>query len=230
MKNILTYTYFVRESIIKRGILFTCKLIFWELMFDRLYGVETFSIVELSDLQLNKNEIEHGKRYQASNYFLLTLSIKSLERCGFQFEGKISLDLGSGKGRALIVFAEKKIKKTIGVEISYKLNEIAQANSHRWLKKHSNCNTEFQFITSDARNYKIPNNIDLVYVANPFDEIILKEVVINIKESYNSNPRELFIVYMIPIHKELFLDSIFIQVEIFKTDFIIYKIINEKLL
>ncbi len=229
MKNILTYINFVRESSLKRGILFTFKLIFWELMFDRLYGVETFSIVELSELQLNKNEIEHGKRYQASNYYLLALSIKSLEKCGFQFEGKISLDLGSGKGRALIVFAEKKVKKSIGVEISYKLNEIAQANSHRWLKKHSNCSTEFQFITSDASTFKIPDTIDLIYIANPFDEIILKEVVMNIKESYNSNPRELFIVYMIPIHKDLFLDSIFNQVEIFKKDFIIYKIFSHTL-
>jgi SAM-dependent methyltransferase len=203
--------------------LFSIKLIFWELSFDRIYGLETLSIVELEELQINIEESSHAKIYQASNYFLLLHALDSLEKCGFQFNEKTIVDIGSGKGRVLILFAERGVKQCIGIEISSILNKIAYKNTQVWKKKNPTSDTEFTFETIDASKYIFPDGVDLLYLFNPFDAFILSQVIDNIKKSYLSKPIEIFIIYMIPIHKELFSESHFQTIYSFQSDYIIYR-------
>jgi SAM-dependent methyltransferase len=226
MKKILSYFIFVKESISRRGLWFSIKLIFWELSFDRIYGLETLSIVELEELQIDLEESSHAKIYQASNYFLLLHALDSLEKCGFQFNEKAIVDIGSGKGRVLILFAERGVKKCIGIEISSILNKIAYKNSQIWKKKNPNSVTEFTFVTIDASKYIFPDDVDLLYLANPFDDFILHQVIDSIKKSYLSNPREIVIIYMIPIHNELFKESSFQTLYSFQSDYIIYRFLE----
>ena len=227
MKKIISYFKFVKESISRRGLWFSIKLIFWELSFDRIYGLETLSIVEVDELKISIEESTHAKIYQASNYFLLLHALNSLEKCGFQFKEKTIVDIGSGKGRVLILFAEKGVKQCIGIEISSFLNKVAYKNSQIWKKKNTYSNVEFTFETIDASKYILPDEVDLVYLANPFDAFILSQVIDIIKKSFLSKPREIFIIYMIPIHKEFFDNSLFQTIYSFQSDYIIYRTLED---
>jgi 16S rRNA G966 N2-methylase RsmD len=208
----------------RRGILFTLKLIFWELSFDFIYGIETLSIVGLEDLDISESDKSHSKIYQATNYYLLLHSLNSLQNVGFDFKNKVIIDMGSGKGRVLILFAQRGVKKCIGVEISNSLNLIANQNIQLWKSKNKDCITDFSLVTIDASKYQIPSDVNLIYLSNPFDPYIMKQVIENLKVSYESNPREIFIVYMIPLHEELFDGANFERIFKFQTDYTIYKI------
>ena len=144
-----------------------------------------------------------------------------------ELKEKTIVDIGSGKGRVLILFAEKGVKRCIGIEISSVLNKIAHKNSQIWKKKNTDSNAEFTFETIDASKYILPDEVDLVYLFNPFDAFILSQVIDTIKKSYLSNPREIFIIYMFPIHKVLFDNSLFQTIYSFQSDYIIYRTLED---
>ena len=107
------------------------------------------------------------------------------------------------------------------------LNKIAHKNSQIWKKKNTYSNVEFTFETIDASKYILPDEVDLVYLFNPFDAFILSQVIDTIKKSYLSNPREIFIIYMFPVHKELFDNSLFQTIYSFQSDYIIYRTLED---
>lgn len=41
---------------------------------------------------------------------------------------------------------------------------------------------------------------------NPFDEIIIQQVILNIDKSLQENPRNIEVIYITPMHKNLFLE------------------------
>ncbi|MBK6633993.1 MAG: hypothetical protein IPG38_06470 [Chitinophagaceae bacterium] len=49
--------------------------------------------------------------------------------------------------------------------------------------------------------------MDCIFLFNPFDEIIMSAVVNNIFRSLQNNPRKISIIYVNPLHKELFLKA-----------------------
>ena len=55
--------------------------------------------------------------------------------------------------------------------------------------------------------FEIPDDVDCIFLFNPFDEIIMSAVVNNIFESLHNNPRKVKIIYANPLHKELFLKA-----------------------
>ncbi|MDZ4728159.1 MAG: class I SAM-dependent methyltransferase [Leptospira sp.] len=213
------------ESIQKRGIIFTLKLIYWELIFDSLYGVDTFAIAELEDLGITDKPLLHGRRYQASNYYLLKHALGNLENLMGGFTPNTCLaDIGSGKGRVLIMAAIKGVSRCIGLEISEKLNVIAQNNINILAKKKILSSEQIQLITGNAAEYSLDRNIDIVYLANPFDQTIVEKVINNILTSNKNNPRKIFIVYMTPLHEELFQEDKFELLYKFNSDYSIFRI------
>ncbi|HNL66108.1 MAG TPA: hypothetical protein PKL81_13490, partial [Ferruginibacter sp.] len=63
----------------------------------------------------------------------------------------------------------------------------------------------YRIINNDAFYFEIPPDADCIFLFNPFDEVILGGVVENIQKSMRVNPRSLRIIYVNPLHKELFL-------------------------
>ena len=53
--------------------------------------------------------------------------------------------------------------------------------------------------------------MDCIFLFNPFDEIIMSAVVNNICTSLQNNPRKINIIYVNPLHKELFLKAGFTE-------------------
>jgi tRNA G46 methylase TrmB len=53
------------------------------------------------------------------------------------------VDIGSGKGRALLVASELPFAKIVGVELSHELNRIAQENIKRYRPSSQLCTTFF---------------------------------------------------------------------------------------
>lgn len=70
----------------------------------------------------------------------------------------------------------------------------------------------FRVIQQDAFYYDIPGDISVIFLFNPFDEKIMNEVIKNILSSQQKNPRTIWVVYINPLHENLFLEKGFINI------------------
>ena len=66
-----------------------------------------------------------------------------------------------------------KFKKIIGVEFSKPIIDIAIANNHRFRGEN------IAFVQADAMDFMLPQASNLVFMFNPFDEVVLDRFIEN---------------------------------------------------
>jgi hypothetical protein len=171
-----------------------------EIKGERKYGIDTTGFSGLQKLKANGIDTSHAAIYMPVSYYLLSKA--------FRHYPKITknnfVDIGSGKGRALCGAAVKGFGKVSGVDISADLCRAATANLE-YIKKKVPL-LEYSLQTMDAANYKIPDDADCIFFFNPFDEIIMRQVVYNIQNSLRQFPRNMVIIYANPLYENFFLD------------------------
>ena len=97
--------------------------------FDTKYRVDTQTPVARADLETAAPGAKFANRYQGTPIALLRRIIRRLkvDRQRFTF-----IDLGSGKGRVLLIAAQYPFKSVVGVEFSKTLHDIALANIEKF--------------------------------------------------------------------------------------------------
>lgn len=123
----------------------------------------------------------------------------------------VFLDLGCGKGRALILAAEFGFRSVVGVEFSELLCLIAKSNLSSYSKRYPGP-IEFQVIHADAAEYVILKDVKTIFMFNSFGNAVMAKVVRNIEESLQQHPRKLWNIYANPLQRELFDNSGMFQV------------------
>ena len=108
----------------------------------------------------------------------------------------VFIDFGSGKGRILLLASQFGFCKIIGVEFSPELNIIAQNNILKWMRYFPNTKGKFQLIESDVLLYKFNHTENILYLYNPFSEMILIPLLQNIQKSMKYYERLIFIIYV----------------------------------
>ena len=98
--------------------------------FDLKYQIDTQTPVAVADLEMTAPAARFATRYQATPIAILQRIIRRLkvDRQRFTF-----IDLGSGKGRVLLIAAQYTFKSVIGVEFSKTLHDIALTNIHKFI-------------------------------------------------------------------------------------------------
>ena len=115
------------------------------------------------------------------------------------------LDIGSGEGFNLLYFNKYfKFKNIVGVELDEKIYEISKFNV---IISESN---KINIYNMNVLDYKIPNDINYIYLFNPFRQDYIwgcvvkqtheydnyKILVSNIKKSYYNKKREIKIIFV----------------------------------
>jgi SAM-dependent methyltransferase len=77
------------------------------------------------------------------------------------------VDVGAGKGRAVLLASELPFRKVIGVELSAELAAIAQANAARWTRVAAPQST-IHVLHQDALQFCWPRTSLLAFLYNPF--------------------------------------------------------------
>ena len=102
------------------------------------------------------------------------------------------VDLGCGKGRALLLAEEYEFKKIVGVDFAKRLVKIASHNA---------AIVESQRITvihGDVRDFDLPPGPLVVFLYNPFSERITRGVM----QRLNSHPEPFYVAYVNPLYAE----------------------------
>ena len=112
----------------------------------------------------------------------------------------VFVDIGAGKGRALLIAAEYPFRTVIGVEISPDLCAEARRLVERRQAKLA-CR-DIRIIEADAAGWPVPADATVIYLYNPFKRERLRRLFAGIEASLAHSPRALTIVFNNPTHFE----------------------------
>jgi predicted RNA methylase len=107
------------------------------------------------------------------------------------------VDLGSGKGRAVLLAATYGFAKVIGVELSDELHTIAQRNVRRFTNRVSSL-SPIELVCGDARTYELPRRNLVVFLYNPFIGEVLEDVARQVETFLSSERADLWLLYRNP--------------------------------
>jgi SAM-dependent methyltransferase len=170
-----------------------------EIKGEKKYGINTTGADELKSLEKKGIDTQHATIYMPVNYGLLEEIFDHLKISSFHH----FLDIGCGKGRAMCVAAHKGFTKVSGIDFSKEFCDAAIKNLVHTQQQFPLL--QYSVINNDAFYYAIPDDVDCIFLFNPFDEIIMSGVMENIRESFGANPRKITVIYANPMHKDLFL-------------------------
>jgi SAM-dependent methyltransferase len=108
------------------------------------------------------------------------------------------VDLGSGKGRTLLMASEHPFRKISGVEIIAELHAAAEANIRAYRSPTQRC-SEIESVCADASDFIFPDTPLVLYLFNPLPEAALRRLIGNLNRSLNKNPRPVFLLYHNPL-------------------------------
>jgi SAM-dependent methyltransferase len=171
-----------------------------EMQGEKHFGIDTTGADNLKSLEKKGIDISNATIYMPVSYDVLYEFFDKVNLKTF----KHFLDIGCGKGRAMCIAASYGVGKISGVELSKDLYNDARKNLNIIENKYPNA--EFDIYNNDAFYFEIDDDVDCIFMFNPFDEVIMSAVMENIETSIENNPRKITIIYINPLQKEVLTD------------------------
>jgi predicted RNA methylase len=109
------------------------------------------------------------------------------------------LDMGCGAGRAICVAAQHPFSRVIGIEVDERLCALAERNVGR-LRRYA---IRPEVVRADATTYRVPEDVTVVFLYNPFRGDVLRAALTRVLESFDRAPRRLRLVYANPCDHDL---------------------------
>lgn len=174
--------------------------------FDLEHGVDTSGLIGGGDLRSgHPHDIYNTAYYGMSpSRFAGAISRWRIEAApGVTPANCTFVDLGCGKGRAVLMAAALGFREVIGVELNPALAGIATENLERWRRRRMVL-SPVTVICGDATEFRFPDGPCLLYLFNPFAEPVVKKLLSAIEQQFQGRPGNLDVLYFNPESGELF--------------------------
>lgn len=162
--------------------------------FDQRYGVDTGGLIwgERLDLQ-------SGDAYWATGYYGVSPSVfwQAMDRLALPWPNYTFVDIGCGKGRALMLALRYPLRRVLGVELSPELAAVAHNNLERF---HAawRTHTPAAAIAGNATTFDLPSGPLVVYLYHPFAAPVMKQFLLRLQASLEREPRDIYLLYTNP--------------------------------
>lgn len=166
--------------------------------FDRRLHVDTTGIVEPEALGVEPSKQGHASGYEPTPR---SAFVTMFERLAIEPQRYVFLDLGSGKGAALLYATEYPFKRIIGVEFSPELHRIAQRNVAGVRRVRTPGHPPVECVCMDVVDYPFPEEPTILFLFNPFKGQVLDAVIANLERSLRDHPREVIVIYYHPLSR-----------------------------
>jgi CelD/BcsL family acetyltransferase involved in cellulose biosynthesis len=169
--------------------------------FDWRNRVDTdrrIAVAELPDIDARL--ARHAVHYEATS---ITKFERAMRLLGHRADGFTFIDLGSGKGRVLMLAALRPFQRVIGVEISQRLHDAALRNVAAFSARHRG-SAPVECLCADASAYELPEGDLAVFLYNPFDAALLAQARDRMLAACARSARKLCVIYINPQHHVLF--------------------------
>ncbi|HTW58275.1 MAG TPA: class I SAM-dependent methyltransferase [Terriglobales bacterium] len=168
----------------------------WDWCFDRWHGLETAGFRPPNELSVKG---PHGQ--DATGYLPVRprAFLRGLSSLPIDYSKYCFVDLGSGKGRAILLAKRYPFKRLIGVEFAKELHDAAVRNaSHARPGKVS-----IEFVWADVLDFDFPAEPCVLYLFHPFGTGTMHALLSNVARSITEKPRDIILMYVNPEHEEV---------------------------
>lgn len=170
-----------------------------DLRFDLAYGTDTWSRVEMQSLAFTSKSKEKALRYESTR----TRPFNRLMAAVRPPKSSTFVDIGAGKGRALILAGMYGFEKVVGIEFSPELCSIARENIER-VRKKCGLDAAIEIVEADILDYQMKSEENIYYMYNPFGSEMTEKIAGMITDTLVMFPRKLTFIYGWPAHEKLF--------------------------
>ncbi len=174
-----------------------------DLEYDATHGTDTSGTIYLSELGLPEPLRRHGNWYEPAQPWVVRDFFESLP---VDLRKYVYVDLGSGKGRALLLASKYPLKRIIGVELAEALHLCAVKNLQVYDFSQARCR-DIESLCMSAEDFAFPLENLVISVFNSFEAVIMKKVLDKLVASLREAPRAAYFIYVNPLHKELLENS-----------------------
>src|SRR6185503_3005366 len=129
-----------------------------------------------------------------------------LEALGIDYSQFTFIDIGSGKGRPLLMASEYPFRKIFGIELLPELHAIAQENIRKFPAERKRCQ-QIEAVLGDATQFRFPEEPLVVFMFHPLPEAAFEKVITNLEASLGRHPRAVWVVYANPLFERIVLKA-----------------------
>jgi SAM-dependent methyltransferase len=171
--------------------------------FDSMHGVETSGLIPAGDLVTGHSSDKHVTAYYGVapsilrslvDLWLDTAPAHPIERYSF-------IDVGAGKGRAILVASELPFRQVIGIELNPSMADIAQRNVDHWIDTHAADPTALphapvRLVEQDALEFDFPRTPCIAFMFHPFEAPLMRKLLTRMESQFAHRPGDLDILYV----------------------------------
>lgn len=163
--------------------------------FDRRWGTVTFERIHLHALGVDAHLGDtEGWQYGPVNEDFFREMMREL---GVDLRKYDFIDVGAGKGLAVMVAADYGFARNIGVELAPELVRQADKNVAIY-EARTGKKVGVEWVTEDFMKWPIPKRPQVIFLNNPFPDAIAMRAIDHIEASFRENPRRAIVLYRKP--------------------------------
>lgn len=162
--------------------------------FDQTYGTDTAGSLIPSEVNITGNDARHASAYTPIESADFHRMIEAMGLPHAALRTYTFVDLGSGKGRAVLLAATYPFKRVFGIEMSAMLHHAAAKNVATFQARMPAC-PPIELCCQDATTFAFPDDPLVLYFFHPFDETIMARVMENVRQAVHKMPRPVFLLY-----------------------------------
>jgi len=171
--------------------------------FDEAHGVDTSGLVPAGNLITGHPNDEFVTAYYGVAPSILRTLIDLWRETipPHPIHSYSFVDIGAGKGRAMLVASELPFHQVIGIELNPEMADIADRNLSHWLHTHAEDSTAprlapIRLYEQDALTFDLPRTPTVVFLFHPFEAPVLKLLLRRIEAQFANRPGTLDILYV----------------------------------
>jgi hypothetical protein len=181
---------------VKRRLLYLKNYGIPDWFFDKRNRVETAAVIPG---ELNLDRPANATDYLPVRPQILLRALSSLAMA-IDYTKYVFIDVGSGKGRGVLLASRFPFQKLIGVEITKELHEKARKNSKVW---HVDDARRIDFTCRDIVDFEFPDQPLVLFLFHPFGPDIMRVMLDRIRNSTEKCMREVIMIYVNPEHESV---------------------------
>lgn len=165
--------------------------------FDVAYGVDTGGLLWGEALP----DGAHARAaFWATGYYGISPSAftAACMQVGLDWPDFTFVDIGCGKGRAMLLASRFPFREIVGVELSPELARIAKQNAERFEASWRCPQSVFTVLNGDATATPLPHGPLLIFLYHPFAAPLMRRFLAHVRQAAAMEDRAMYLLYANP--------------------------------
>jgi predicted RNA methylase len=164
--------------------------------FDAEHGTETGGLTPGRALATGHAHDRHNTAYYgiAPSLFRSLIAQWKQTRPPHPLRQYTFVDIGAGKGRAMLLASEFNFREVVGVELHPDLARRCRRNLRLWQTAHPAA--RLRLVHGDATEFIFPPGPCVAYLFNPFGAPVLRRLLRQMEKQFADRPNDLDLLYV----------------------------------